>query len=292
MSRAMRHGDRELTVEETDRLDLGPSAARARGAGVRPVPAPDVRSPSAAQHSAPGARGRAGEPDWGARAGVGEVPVNGRPGIECSEGPRLEDRAGPRWGAAELGREALAYADTLHNLARYLTGNATDAEDLVQETYARALRAAVQFTPGTNLKAWLFRILRNTFVSAYRRQRHNPVVGGLDTVKPANEVANDAWFQNDIDLERLRRVVGEEIEAAVMSLSEEARTVILLDLEGLTDGEIADVVGCAVGTVKSRLARARAALREQLRAYGKGGTSERASPPTPPGVHGVPGDRG
>src|SRR6058998_2600584 len=81
-----------------------------------------------------------------------------------------------------LGREALAYADALHNLARYLTGDASDADDLVQETYARALRAAAQFTPGSNLKAWLFRILRNTFLSVYRRAQHNPVVGGLDTV--------------------------------------------------------------------------------------------------------------
>jgi len=175
----------------------------------------------------------------------------------------------PEVGAA-LGREALAYADALHNLARYLTRNAADAEDLVQETYARALRGAAQFTPGTNLKAWLFRILRNTFVSLYRRQRTDPTVGGLDPVDPGAAGSDESgWFRGDIELDRLRGVVAEEIEAAVMSLTEDARTVVLLDLEGLTEGEVADVLGCAVGTVKSRLARARAALRERLRDYAK-----------------------
>jgi RNA polymerase sigma-70 factor, ECF subfamily len=190
-----------------------------------------------------------------------------QPDVERGREPRLEGQTASPWGAAELGQEALVYADPLYNLARYLTGNLTEAEDLVQETYARALRAAAQFTPGTNLKAWLFRILRNTFVSAYRRQCHNPVVGGLDTVTSTDEPANDNWFQRDIDLDRLRSVVREEIATAMMRLSEEARTVILLDLEGLTESEVADVVGCAVGTVKSRLARARAALRHHLRDY-------------------------
>jgi RNA polymerase sigma-70 factor (ECF subfamily) len=177
---------------------------------------------------------------------------------------------GGRDPGAGLGREALAYADTLHNLARYLTGNQTDAEDLVQETFARALKGAAQFTPGTNLKAWLFRILRNTFVSLYRRQRHDPTVGGLDTVgDTAGTAAPEEWLRDDVELDRLRKVVGEEIEQALMTLSEEARTVVLLDLEGLTEVEVAEVVGCPVGTVKSRLARARAALRQRLRDYAR-----------------------
>jgi len=165
---------------------------------------------------------------------------------------------------------ALAYVDALHNLARYLTGNEADADDLVQETYVRALRAQHQFMPGSNLKAWLFRILRNTFVSLYRRQRHDPTVGGLDTVEVGTpDAGSEAWLLGDVELERLRKVVAEEIEAALMTLTEDARTVILLDLEGLSEVEVADVVGCAVGTVKSRLARARAALRLKLKDYGR-----------------------
>ena len=135
----------------------------------------------------------------------------------------------------------MAYADTLYNLARYLTGNATDAEDLVQETYVRALAAAGRFEPGTNLKAWLFRILRNTFLSLARQRRSN----------------------------RLRKVVAAEIERALMSLSDDARLIILLDLEGLTEAEAAAVLQCPVGTVKSRLARARYALRRQLQDYAR-----------------------
>jgi len=190
-----------------------------------------------------------------------------RSGGPYSESMESGEESDP--GAA-LGREALAYVDTLHNLARYLTGNGHDAEDLVQETYARALKGAGQFTPGTNLKAWLFRILRNTFISLYRRRRNDPTVGGLDTIEPfAQTSADENWLRNDMELDRVRGIVAEDIEKALMTLSEEARTVILLDLEGLTEVEASQVIGCPVGTVKSRLARARAALRQQLRDYAR-----------------------
>jgi RNA polymerase sigma-70 factor (ECF subfamily) len=177
---------------------------------------------------------------------------------------------GGRLDQDALGRQALAYVDALHNLARYLTGDPADADDLVQETYARALRAADQFTAGTNLKAWLFRILRNTFLSDMRRRRTSPVLGGLDTVIPsAQDAGETVWLRDDVELDRLRRLVAAEIEAALMRLSEDARTVVLLDLEGFTENEVADVMDCAVGTVKSRLARARAALRQHLKHYAR-----------------------
>ena len=171
--------------------------------------------------------------------------------------------------AHSLGRRALAYADTLYNLARYLTGSASDGEDLVQETYVRALGAAAGFD-GRNLKAWLFRILRNTYIDLYRKQKQHPVRGGLDTINPDVEGPIDAdLLRDDLEINQLRNVVASEIEAALMMLSEDARTVILLDLEGMTEVEVAQVLGCAVGTVKSRLSRARMMLRQRLKDYAR-----------------------
>ncbi len=182
-------------------------------------------------------------------------------------GTRREDHTGPRASCPLLGEEALAYANGLHNLARYLTGNPTDAADLVQETYARALEGAHLFTPGTNLKAWLFRILRNTFIDGYRRRRTDPVERTGNAIDLEGMPIHETWLFGDMELHRLRDVVAQEIEAALMCLSEDARTAILLDLEGLTDVEVAQILSCAVGTVKSRLARARAALRALLCDY-------------------------
>jgi RNA polymerase sigma-70 factor (ECF subfamily) len=167
-------------------------------------------------------------------------------------------------------KDPLAYLDALHRLARHLVRGSAEAEDLVQETYARALRAAPRLPAGADLRAWLFRILRNAFLDGRRREARSPIDpaadGDIDAVE-AVRGPKDGALRGDAELEVLRRVVGEEIEAALRALPEEGRTVVLLDLEGLAEEEIALVLGCPKGTVKSRLFRARCALRARLAEY-------------------------
>lgn len=161
--------------------------------------------------------------------------------------------------------EALEHAEPLYDFARYLTGSATEADDLLQETYARAVSAIDRFERGSNMKAWLFRILRNAFFDLRRREKNRG---------PHFELSDDVTVEaellrGDIEIDRLKNAVAEDIERALLGISEEARTAILLDLEGFSEKEIADVMNCAQGTVKSRLARARASLRAALAEYAR-----------------------
>jgi RNA polymerase sigma-70 factor (ECF subfamily) len=158
----------------------------------------------------------------------------------------------------------LAHADALYGLARRLTSHTSDAEDLVQETMIRALRAAPRLPEGSHLKAWLFRILRNAFYDLFRSERDRRL-DALDADPPTPE----NFLRGDAELDRLRGVVAGEIEAALAKLGDESRTVLLLDLEGFTESEIAGIMDCPIGTVKSRLMRARTSLRKLLCHYAK-----------------------
>jgi RNA polymerase sigma-70 factor (ECF subfamily) len=163
---------------------------------------------------------------------------------------------------------ALAHADALYNLAHHLVRNSADAEDLVQDTFARAFGAWDRVAPGVDLKPWLFRILRNAFLDRARHERRHPTeCGNEDAMATVEAGGQDGLLRGDLELDRMRALVGREIERALADLNEESRTVILLDLEGFTEAEMSLVVGCPVGTVKSRLSRARAALRQKLAEY-------------------------
>jgi RNA polymerase sigma factor (sigma-70 family) len=166
--------------------------------------------------------------------------------------------------------EVLHHVDALHHFATYLTRDAVAAEDLVQETFARALSAQGKFARGTNSKAWLFRILRNAFIDSCRRNRNNPARRGLDATDASDEDLRDLdRLRGDIEIDRLRGLVAADIEAALAELSADGRMVVLMDLEGFTESEIAGVMDCPAGTIKSRLSRARSVLRERLKDYAR-----------------------
>jgi RNA polymerase sigma-70 factor (ECF subfamily) len=169
--------------------------------------------------------------------------------------------------AGTLPREALTHLDALYNTARWLTRDPVEAEDLVQETYLRALRGAHGFEPGTNLRAWLFQILRNTYYTLSKRKGRMPDPQDPDTLE--SMVTDGARGTGIGGLGRLGDgAAGLDLQAALQRLPEEYRSVVLLaDVEDFTMTEVAEIMACPVGTVKSRLFRARALLRDQLRDY-------------------------
>ena len=166
--------------------------------------------------------------------------------------------------------DALAHLDALYAFACHLARDQALAEDLVQETFARCLVGGRQFTAGTNLKAWLFRILRNVFIDLRRREGRSPIRAVSDVPDASEEqVRTLEQLRGDVEIDRLRRLVAEDIQAALHALCDDQREVVLLDLEDFSEQEIAEVMGCAAGTVKSRLARAREALRARLWEYAR-----------------------
>ncbi|MCE9582390.1 MAG: sigma-70 family RNA polymerase sigma factor [Planctomycetes bacterium] len=165
---------------------------------------------------------------------------------------------------------AFEYVDRLHGTALKLTRNSAEADDLVQETYARAFQHFGQFEQGTNFKAWIFRILVNTYINGYRRKERAPVLVDFTEMEPVfHEASQEVSFLNQ-PMDSLYERLDEEVKQALEKLPEEYRVVLLLaSVEGFSYEEIAKMVGIPIGTVMSRLFRARALMRRNLTDYAK-----------------------
>lgn len=171
--------------------------------------------------------------------------------------------------ATEFTDGVLSHADAMLALATRLTRNPSEAEDLVQDTVVKAMRAQAQFSPGTNLKAWLLRILTNTFINRYRRGGlERSVFGGPDAEPLADGWISTATMRQLRDPESLALspLIEAEIRSAIDALPVDFRMAVLLaDVEELSYEEIATIMGCPMGTVMSRLHRGRKLLQKSLR---------------------------
>ncbi|MXW42929.1 MAG: sigma-70 family RNA polymerase sigma factor [Acidimicrobiia bacterium] len=176
---------------------------------------------------------------------------------------------------ATFSDQAMIYMDQLYSAARRMTRNVADAEDLVQETYLRAYRGFSNFKEGTNLRAWLFRILTNAFINSYRSKQRKPQSVNLDHTEDLymhQKLGSNIQKALNISAEEvlMESITETEIVQALESLPEEYRiTVLLADVEGFAYKEVAEILEVPIGTVMSRLHRGRKTLQKRLSEFGK-----------------------
>jgi RNA polymerase sigma-70 factor (ECF subfamily) len=165
--------------------------------------------------------------------------------------------------------EMVPHMTLLYNYALRLTGNEDDAKDLLQDTYLKAYRFIDKYEEGTNAKAWLFRILKNSFINNYRKSVRTPDQVEYDAVEEFVDLIRDHSLQTtDLRKDFYDNLLEDEVVTAMDSLTEEFRTIIILsDLEEMTYEEIAEILEIPLGTVRSRLHRARKAMQEKLYSY-------------------------
>lgn len=171
----------------------------------------------------------------------------------------------------EFERDTAPHMNVLYNYAHWMTGDRDEADDLLQETFLKAYRFWDKFEKGTNLKAWLFKIMKNTYINIYRKDKREPDKVDYDEVQNFyNEIRAESTDPNDLQQQIFGGLLDDEVSTALEALPEDFRTVIILcDIEGLPYEEIAEFVDCPIGTVRSRLHRARKMLQTQLYDYAK-----------------------
>ncbi|MCB5275078.1 ECF RNA polymerase sigma factor SigR [Arthrobacter sp. SO5] len=250
---------RNVTVDLKAMSTMDPAVAamhEVAGNGAAPDKSP-VASPAGAL------TGTAPAPDAVSEAAARETIVDGQPldvAVESTEERRVR-----------FERDAMQYVDQLYSAAMRMARNPADAEDLVQEAYTKAFSAFHQYKPGTNLKAWLYRILTNTYINLYRKRQREPLQSNSDTIEDwqlARAESHTSSGLRSAEAEALDHLPDSDVKRALQSIPEEFRlAVYFADVEGFAYKEISEIMNTPIGTVMSRLHRGRKMLRDMLADY-------------------------